>query len=109
MRKLIFVTILIAGLLSCAKDNTTPPKPKGNRQISIHITQAESNSYDVEFQRAKGLGMNVVPITIPWNSLETNAGFDFSILNIINYYYPVNNTKVSLNITPIYAVSSALP
>ncbi len=106
----IFFVVIISFLCFCSKDNNTPAfRPKGNRQVGIHITQAESNSYDTEFQRAKSLGMDVVPLTLPWNFIETNSGFDFSLLTTINYYYPLNNTKVSLNITPIYEVSTALP
>lgn len=106
--KIILATSLLLIAITCSRENNSI-KPKGNRQVAIHITQAASNSYDTEFQRAKELGMDVVPITLPWNAIETNAGFDFSILSTINYYYPLNHTKVSLNITPIYAVSSALP
>lgn len=102
----LFVPVLFA---SCSSKTVQPVKNKGTRQVAVHITQAELNSYDTEFKRVKSLGIDVVPFTIPWNMLETNAGFDFSYLNMINVYFPPANTKVSINITPIYAVRRALP
>jgi hypothetical protein len=107
MKYTMLVVILIA---SCSPDETgAPVKPKGSRQVGIHITQAELNNYDTEFLRAKSAGIDVVPLTLPWGSLETGTGFDFTFLEIINLYYPAYHTKVALNITPIYAVSRSLP
>lgn len=104
----LFLLVMSLALFSCHSD-TNPPVAKGNRQVAIHITQAELNSYDTEFQRAKNTGMQVVPITLPWTFIENNGKFDFSLVDIINSYYPPTGVKVSLNITPIYAVSLALP
>ncbi|MBS1509132.1 MAG: hypothetical protein JSS79_21010 [Bacteroidetes bacterium] len=109
MRSALISVSFIFLLASCSKNEATPPKNKGARQVAVHITQAEGNSYDTEFNRVKSLGIDVVPFTIPWTMLETGSGFDFSILDIINYYYPAHSTKVSINLTPIYAVSRALP
>ncbi|MGC4023681.1 MAG: hypothetical protein QM734_17845 [Cyclobacteriaceae bacterium] len=107
--KSLIACILLSFAVSCSKTSVSVPKQKGNRQAGVHITQAELNSYDTEFQRVKGLGIDVIPLTLPWNTLETNSGFDFSSLDIIDYYYPLNNIKVSLNITPIYAIARAVP
>ncbi|MCS6974271.1 MAG: hypothetical protein N2044_07220 [Cyclobacteriaceae bacterium] len=95
--------------IACSDHDDKQVKLKGNRQLGIHITTARLNSYDAEFQRCKSLGMDVVPLTLPWNVLETSSGFDFSYLEIINFYYPENHVKVSLNITPVYAIHRAVP
>ena len=107
MKRLFIWMLLVAA--GCAPSSNPPVIPKGTRQVAIHITQAESNSYDTEFQRVKTLGVDVVPITLPWNVLETPTGFDFSLLAIINTYYPANHVKVSLNVTPVYEISSSMP
>jgi hypothetical protein len=109
MKSVLVPVTFFCALIACSKNEEIPPKAKGIRQAGVHITQAESNSYDTEFIRVKSLGIEVIPITIPWTMLETSTGFDFSYLDIINYYYPAHQTKVSLNISPIYAVSKALP
>jgi hypothetical protein len=97
-------------LFSCSKSKeVTAVTPKGNRQVAVHITTAESNSYDTDFQRVKALGVDVIPLTVAWNSIDTTGGFDFSTLDIINAYYPANHKKVSINVTPLYAVSRAFP
>jgi hypothetical protein len=110
LRSLLHLLVAVTGILSGCKSNDVPAvKPKGNRQVAIHITQAESNSYDTEFSRVQDLGTDVIPLTLPWNTLETPSGFDFSVADIISVYYPPKNIKVSINLTPIYAISRAVP
>lgn len=104
------IPFLLIIAIACSKDDRVKPvEPKGERQVGIHITQAELNTYDTEFLRVKSIGLDVVPLTLPWNFVETSSGFDFSYLKIANDYYPAHGVKLSLNISPIYAVNRALP
>lgn len=110
MKKVTLFLLTAVAWLSCGKHSSTPsPIPKGNRQAAIHITQAQNNSYDVEIARVQSLDIDIVPVTFAWNQVETDTGFDFSLVNLANSYYPGKNMAISLNLSPIYAISSALP
>ena len=85
------------------------PVSKGSRAFGIHITQAENNNYEEEFQRSKALGMDAVTLTFLWNTIETDSGFNFDFIDIVNSFYPSHNVKVSICISPIGAISRAVP
>jgi len=110
--KIMKITIWLlafAGILAGCEEDQRQPVARGNRKAGIHITQAQNNSYAEEIDRVKELGAEVIPLTLPWTFMETGSGFDKTFPELINSYYPAQGFTVSLNITPIYAVSRSLP
>jgi hypothetical protein len=58
---------------------------------------------------AKNLGMQVVPVTFYWTTLEKADGFDTQLLEVANLYYPLHNVSASLNISPVAAIEKNMP
>lgn len=82
---------------------------KGPRKMGIHVTEGSTADYDASFAIAKNLGMQVVPITFYWTTLENSEGFDTHLLKVANLYYPSQNISASLNISPVAATEKNMP
>ena len=109
---MIRLLLLPAFLLFSACGNDTEEwdiVTKGPRKIGIHITEGATTDYDVSFAMAKSLGMQVVPVTLYWTTLEKADGFDTQLLEIANLYYPANDVSVSLNLSPVAAIDKNMP
>lgn len=83
-----------------------------NNIIAIDINQPQNSSYtyDSAFTNCYNIGMREVGISFPWPNLETSPGvFDFTYLDIANYYYPLKNIAVDLTIAPINTNIKSVP
>lgn len=91
-----------------AQVNTT------NNRISFDVSNFPQNSgtfnYDSCFAIGKDLGMTQVGIFQNWTAIETAPNtYNFFIIDIANYYYPLYNMAVDLTITPIHTNNLEVP
>jgi len=78
--------------------------------IDVNQPQSSSYSYDSAFTNCYNIGMRQVGLSFPWPNLETSPGvFDFTDLDIANYYYPLKNVAVDLTIAPINTNIKSVP
>lgn len=98
---------------ACKEENLDyegePPLEKGIRHLGIHITTSQADDYDNDLELARLAGMDVVPLTIYWDSLESDTGYNMQVPALINQYYPHYKLPISLCISPISAASKCLP
>jgi len=125
----IWVGLLMCTLLplfnSCKEKDEDKPAPattnpidttdtgnivaKGNRLLGFHVTEAQNDDYNSAFAHAKDAGNQVIPLTFGWNTIETENGWNFGLIDIIPLFFPAQGTRVALNLTPILALDRALP
>ncbi|MDN5200103.1 hypothetical protein QQ008_01990 [Fulvivirgaceae bacterium BMA10] len=105
----ILVFILMG--VGCSSDTNVGPdvKLKGDRTLSVDITESEVGGYNLALARGRELGIEDVKLSFDWNLMETSQGFDFSFIDIANTYYPDINIPVSLILRPIDTNRATLP
>ena len=110
MKTAIHVLLTVAIVLSaCDKENDTHGK-KGERKLGIHVTETNQLDFEASFKIAQDAGMDCIPQVFYWNMLEQNGLYDpDNLLEIINLFYPAYDMPVSLCISPIAAISRAVP
>ena len=90
--------------------DTSAVELKGARHFGIHVSQTETGGYDAAFSLAKRAGMDVVPLSLSWTQIQTDHGFDGSILDAANSYYSAQNVPIHLTIaSPINTNVADLP
>jgi len=101
--KSIFRIIAVVGLL-CSLKTKGQINPTNNK-ISVDVSTQPQNAafnYDSCFALGAKLGMSSVGIHQPWTAIETAPGtFNFTILDIANWYYPAHGVSIDLNIDPL--------
>jgi len=85
-----------------------------NNQISFDVSTFPQNSgvfnYDSCFTIGKNIGMTQVGLFQNWTAIETAPNtYNFFIIDIANYYYPLYNMSVDLTITPIHTNNLEVP
>ncbi len=86
--------------------------PKGERQLSIDITEAVTGDYADAFMLAKSVGMQVTSLSLAWDDLEptpSRYGSDPNWPRIANLFYPEQGVSISLALTPIDTNNLRLP
>lgn len=105
--KPILYALLLLGFNLSAQINPTSNK------ISLDVSTFPQNSsynYDSCFAVGKSLGMGQVGLYQNWTAIETSPStFNFTLLNIANYYYPLHNMAIDLTITPIHTNKLEVP
>lgn len=107
MKKIFLIPVLLFELTS-VKAQVTP----ATNVIAIDINQPQdpSYTYDSAYTNCYDIGMRQVGISFPWPNLETSPGvFNFTYLDIANYYYPAKNAAVDLTIAPINTNIKSVP
>jgi hypothetical protein len=90
--------------------DTSAVEPKDARHFGLHVTETESGGYDAAFAVAKSAGMDVIPLALSWTQIQTDLGFDGSVLDAANTYYGARNIPVHLTITsPINTNVAVVP
>jgi hypothetical protein len=86
---------------------------KGDRTLAWQVDMTENNNYDSAFSYAKEGCMESVHLFYKWSDIEPDKDtFNPNIINafdIINIYYPLNNTKVELQLAVINTVDKETP
>jgi hypothetical protein len=85
---------------------------KGNRLIGIDVNTDKSGDFPSALKIAKTAGMNVISLSLFWDEIETEKGKynpATNWLSIANSYYPKENLKVLLSLTPIDTIKLHLP
>lgn len=105
---LITLCASIVFLPSTAQVNTT------NNRLSFDISTFPQNNtsytYDSCMHAGSTLGITQVGIFQNWTSIETAPNsYNFTILDIANFYYPLYNMPVDLTITPIHTNNLEVP
>ena len=93
------LVILLLSVIANAQINPT------NNKISVDVSTQPQNpafNYNSCFALGANLGMSSVGIHQSWTALETAPNtFNFTILDIANWYYPAHNMPIDLNIDPL--------
>jgi len=97
---------LLGGILlnSCGSGSTAgaiQPTLKGARTFAIDVKEGSGETYDAAFTIAQNLGVSDVQLSMDWDLIETSAGFDFTIPDIAELYYPKKQMPVTLVFRPI--------
>lgn len=80
------------------------------RSLWIDITMSKENNYNNAFAKAKELWISFVPLSLSWDDIEISKNnYKNDYLSIANSFYPKNNTKLALNISPIDTNNLRLP
>ncbi|MBD3420237.1 MAG: hypothetical protein GF398_08995 [Chitinivibrionales bacterium] len=82
---------------------------KANRILSIDVNEGQGVDYPTAFSLAQDIGIGEVKQSLDWNYLDTANGYDFSIIDLINYFYPLMGSPVSLIFRPINTNQPTLP
>jgi len=111
MNKLFFLILFVIILFY---EKTLAQVTPSNNQISFDVSTYPQNSgtfnYDSCFTIGKNIGMNQVGLFQNWTSIETAPNtYNFFIIDIANYYYPLYNMSVDLTITPIHTNNLEVP
>ena len=83
--------------------------PKGARTFAIDVKESKNETYDQAFTLAQAMKVANVKISLDWNLIETQTGFDFTIPDIIDSYYPAKNMPVVLVFRPIDTNRNTFP
>ncbi|MBN8695876.1 MAG: T9SS type A sorting domain-containing protein [Bacteroidetes bacterium] len=108
--KAIF-SLLLAGIIALpgiAQVNTT------NNRLGFDISTFPQNNtsytYDSCMHAGGTLGITQVGIFQNWTAIETAPNtYNFTILDIADFYYPLSNMPVDLTITPIHTNNLEVP
>jgi hypothetical protein len=106
--------IAIAAVLLGGCQSTGPADPaptaRGGRHFGFHVTAAADNDYVKAFQTARGAGMDLLPLALSWNEVETPTGWNFATLDLIATFYASQGVPLYLNVTsPINTTVSTVP
>ncbi len=83
--------------------------PKGFRTFAIDVRESKNESYDQAFTLAQAMKVSDTKISLDWNLIETSTGFDFTIPDIIDAYYPAKGMPVTLVFRPIDTNRNTFP
>ncbi len=106
--KLILAYFLCFTLFAYAQ--STPLK--GERQLSLEITNASDDDYGYAFSLAKSTGMQLTTLALMWDDLEPSPGnyeVETNWLQIANDFFPEQNLSITLVINPIDTNTLRLP
>ncbi|MCA9837352.1 MAG: hypothetical protein KC422_10555 [Trueperaceae bacterium] len=107
---LILMSLIILGLTACTQAQSS--LNKGERQLSLEITNASNDDYGYAFNLAKSTGMQLTTLALMWDELELSPG-NFSPetnwLKIANDFFPEQNLSITLVINPIDTNRLRLP
>ena len=112
---LVFICPIICSLatMSCSggtsSGGSTAPPDKGNRTLAIAVGEGKGETYDEAFDLAAAVGVDEVSLSLDWNQIETPSGFDFTIPDIIDVYYPSKGMPVTLIFRPINTNQLTVP
>ncbi|MBM3138258.1 MAG: hypothetical protein FJZ98_08740 [Chloroflexi bacterium] len=118
--------LVLLMIVRCGKASTppsppvsvTPPlpvasaAPRGNRILSIDITEAIDGNFDAAFDAAKSVGIQATSLSVFWDEIEIAPGVfnpDPNWLEIANLYYSEQDIWVSLSIAVIDTNNLRLP
>jgi hypothetical protein len=95
---ILFLVAACAASPAGVRGDTSAVEPKGSRHFGIHVSETETGGYDQAFSLAKSVGMDVIPLSLSWTQIQTDHGFDGSILDAANAYYGAQNIPIHLTI-----------
>jgi hypothetical protein len=107
------MVLLLLGTGACGSGGSTGSGssvvPKGARTFAIDVREAKNETYDQAFSLAQALKVSDTKISLDWNLIETSTGFDFTIPDTIDAYYPAKNMPVTLVFRPIDTNRNTFP
>ena len=97
--RIIFALVLICPAFAFGQINPA------NNKLGIAVNTPPQNpafDFDSCFALGKSSGMNEFQLVIHWSTLEPTAGtFDFTFVDLSNFYFPFYNMPVNLILSPI--------
>ncbi len=112
LQNLLLSTLILLTVNACSDDSTTATpdaRPKGERTFAIDVNQAEDENFDQAFSLVRETGADEIKLSLDWNALETNSGFDLSLIDIANVFYPAFDWPITLVLRPINTNALTLP
>ncbi len=104
-----FATLLLVVLTGAAAAQV----PAGERLLGLEITEAENESFDAAFQRARAAGATVTHRSLAWEDLEPDAGqfdaYSVALLDDLDIYFSLTGQRVELNFGPIDTPNLRVP
>lgn len=104
--------LVLFALGSCSESSTTvepSPVPRSSRTVAVDIGAAAGETYEQALDAAWTLGVDEVKLSLDWNQLETAGGFDFTLLDIADSFYPAKGVPLTLVLRPINTNRTTLP
>lgn len=94
--------------------STNAQLAKGDRILAWQVDVTESDDYDVAFGFAANACQESTHLSLTWSGLEPDAGafdpdFIVSRLDIANFYFPYNETKVEMQIAVTNTTNKEVP
>ncbi len=106
---LLAISITALFLSPSANAQITP----ANNKLGLAVyTPPQNPSFDFDscFHLGQISGMNEYQFSLDWSTLEPTAGtFDFTYIDVANYYFPLYNMPVNLVLAPISTNVNELP
>ncbi len=99
----------IAEITPLPTDNAVP---KGERILSIDVTEADDSDFDTALNQAKAAGADTISLTVFWDDIEISPETyepDPNWLEIANLYYPSKDMQVTLTLPVIDTTTTRLP
>jgi len=114
LRSLTALAATLALLTSgtSAQRMSTGGLSKGQRVLSLDLTEPASNNFDDVVARAKAVGAEATSLSLFWDDLETSPGSyqpNPNFLAIADLYYPAQGLALNLEINPVDTTQLRLP
>lgn len=87
---------------------------KGDRTLAWQVDMSENGDFAMAFEHCKAACMESVHMSLTWSGLEPTSGeFDADIitnyLDVANLFYPLNDTKVELQLAVTNTTAKEVP
>lgn len=107
--RIAITAVLLGGCQSTGPVDSAPTARNG-RHFGFHVTMGADNDYVKAFLAARGAGMDLLPLALSWNEIETPTGWNFATLDLIAAFYSSQGLSLYLTITsPINTTVSTVP
>lgn len=99
---------LVASCSGSSSESASVPA-RGARTLALDVKESAVGDYASAFRIAKDLGVDDVKISMNWSDLETGSGFNWSVPDTIDLFYPAEGMPVTLVLRPVDTVTRAVP
>lgn len=112
-RQIRFACLIVSAMIAfcaCKEKSGHSIRQKGNRELGLHVTTAQQQTYPEAFAVAREAGMSCLPQVLQWKNLEAADQYDpQNQLYITNAFFSSQQMPLSLCISPIFTTGRGLP